>query len=322
MSERLIRACRGCLRRNLGLRANEKVAIVTDEALLEVAHAFEIAAREITGDVIVFEIAGSRDHGEEPPDEAARGMAESDVVVAPLSRSISWTRARARATRAGTRVASLPEVTEGILLRSGEADYDRIRERVNRLADLLDAGDEVRIRTEAGTALTLSIAGREAHGRKGGIYREPGHWGNLPCGEAFIAPLEGTAQGVYLVDASQTGVGRVEVPIRIGVQEGRATAIRGGKEAERLRAMLEGAGSPLAFNVAELGIGCNDAARLSGITLEDEKVLGTCHIALGSNEFFGGAVRAGLHLDGVIRAPTILVNGKVVVEAGKMRAGG
>jgi leucyl aminopeptidase (aminopeptidase T) len=322
VSEPLIRACAGCLQGNLALRSGERVAIVTDATLLPIAIAFESAAREITNDVELIEIPPATRAGEEPPDEAATALEESDVAVAPLGQSISWTRARARATRAGTRIASLPGITEEILLRSHAADYVRIRERVNRLADLLDAGEEVRIRTAGGTALALSIAGRDAHGRKGGLYREPGDWGNLPCGEAFIAPLEGSARGSYLVDASHTGVGRVEAPIRIDVHEGHATAIRGGKEADRLRALLEGAGSRMAFNIAEFGVGCNDSARLGGTTLEDEKVLGTCHVALGSNEFFGGEVRAGVHLDGVIRAPTILIDGETIVKAGKLLADG
>jgi len=318
VTDRLIGACRRCFDHNLGLRAGERVAVVTDALLCRIGNAFETAARESDCRVALLEIPVARRNGEEPPAEAALMMAEADVAVLPLARSISWTRARVRATEAGTRLASMPGVTAEILLRNVNADYDAIRKRVNGMADLLDSGCEVRVSAEAGTDLVLRIDRRRAHGRKGGLYREAGHWGNLPCGEAFIAPLEGSAEGVYVVDGSQAGVGELKMPIRIEVRDGRAVAIRGADEADRLRAALEAADDPLAFNLAELGIGCNDAARGTGVTLEDEKALGTCHLALGSNAFFGGTVEVGLHLDGVIRDPSLWIDGAPLLERGRL----
>jgi len=312
------RVCRSALSHNLGLRSGERVVVVSDGPLLPIGRAFEEAARRITPRVDFVEIPVAARAGEEPPGPAARAMREADVVLLPVSRSLSWTRAREEATRAGARVASMPGITEETVLRTLGADYEAIRVRANELADRLDAGDRVSIRSDAGTDLALDIAGRRAHGRKGGIYREPGQWGNLPCGEAFLAPVEGTARGVYVIDASHGGVGRVAVPIRVTVERGRAVDFEGGEQAPRLRALLESAADPLACNVAELGIGCNPFARVSGVTLEDEKALGTCHPALGGNAMFGGAVRIALHLDGVLRAPTIAIDGRIVLDAGRI----
>jgi aminopeptidase len=185
-----------------------------------------------------------------------------------------------------------------------------VRERANRVCDRLDRASEVQVTTAAGTELFFSIAGRLAHGRKGGLYREPGQWGNLPCGEAFVAPVEGSARGVYVVDASHGGVGTLAEPIRVRVEDGRAVRIDGGREAARLRGLLESAGEPEAFNLAEFGVGCNHAARICGVTLEDEKVLGTCHLALGRNDLFGGTVRASVHVDGVLAAPRMRLDGE------------
>ena len=318
MNEAALRACGRALRHNLGLRSGERVAVIADRPMLRPARLFETAARSITPRVEWVEIRTPQRSGAEPSAEAAGAMLRAEVVLLLVSRSLSWTRAREEATRAGARLASMPGITEEIVLRTLGCDYTAVRERANRLADLLDAGGRARIRSEAGTELELRIGGRRAHGRKGGIYREPGQWGNLPCGEAFIAPVEGTARGVYVVDASHGGVGRLSEPIRISVDGGRATGFDGGEEAARLRALLESAGTPSAFNVAELGIGCNDAARVTGVTLEDEKALGSCHVALGSNAMFGGTVRAGIHLDGVIRNPTIEIDGVTVLEAGQI----
>jgi aminopeptidase len=210
----------------------------------------------------------------------------------------------------------MPRLDESILRRTLIIDYEPVRERANRLCDRLDRAARVRVTTAAGTDLSFGIEGRVAHGRKGGLYREPGQWGNLPCGEAFVAPIEGSARGVYVVDASHSGVGTVVEPIRIGVEDGRAVRIEGGDEAERLRALLESVGEPEAFNLAEFGIGCNHAARICGIPLEDEKVLGTCHLALGRNDLFGGTVRASVHVDGVLTRPRILLDGEDLALGG------
>jgi leucyl aminopeptidase (aminopeptidase T) len=236
-------------------------------------------------------------------------MAVADVALLVTECSLSWTDARRGATSRGTRVASMPRLTEDILLRTLTIDYEIVRRRANRLCDRLDVATRVRVTSPAGTDLSFGVGGRVAHGRKGGLYREPGHWGNLPCGEAFIAPVEGTGEGVYVVDASQAGVGKLEKPIRVHVEAGRATQIDGGREAEQLRGVLAEVDDPGAYNLAEFGIGCNHAARITGVTLEDEKALGTCHLALGRNDLFGGTVRVGLHVDGVLHAPTVFVDG-------------
>ncbi|RMD58655.1 aminopeptidase, partial [Candidatus Parcubacteria bacterium] len=127
-----------------------------------------------------------------------------------------------------------------------------------------------------------------------------------------------SAEGHYVVDASHAGVGKVEVPIRISVRRGLVTRVDGGAEAGALSELLAGIEDERAYNVAEFGIGCNDHAKLSGATIEDEKVLGTCHLALGSNIYFGGSVQVSVHLDGVLRAPTVFFDGEKVLEGGRL----
>lgn len=317
-TEQIEEACGRALRVNLGLRPGERFLVVTDASKLPIGRAFEAAARKLTDRVELLEIPVGEVNGAEPPEEAAQRMLQADVLVMPLAQSLSWTRARRAATEQGARIASMARITEDMILRTFGIDYEPIRARVNRLCDLLDAGRHVRIETAAGTALELGIEGRAAHGRSGGIYREPGQWGNLPCGEAFIAPVEGTAEGVYVVDAAQAGVGQVTSPIRITVEQGRATAIEGEEEAEELAELLASVDSPQAYNIAELGIGCNPGARVSGIILEDEKVLGTCHIALGNNALFGGTIDVPVHVDGVMRDPSLWLDGAPVLRAGQL----
>lgn len=315
----LAKACLHALKHNLGLQAHERVLIVTDENRLRIAEAFKQAAQTITENIAQIEIPVPEFNGQEPPAEAARKMLHADVVLMPVTRSLSWTRARMAATDNGARVASMGGgLDEDIIRRTLVVDYRPIRERVNRLCDLLDSAREIHVTNGLGTDIRMSAQGRPGRGRKGGIYTEPGYWGNLPCGEAFIAPVEGSARGVYVVDASHAGVGKVETPITIEVENGRAVSISGGAEAKTLERMLVDFGDAKAYNIAEFGIGCNDKAQITGATIEDEKKLGTCHIALGNNALFGGTIDVGIHVDGVMRNPSIYFDGKCVMQEGKL----
>ena len=70
--------------------------------------------------------------------------------------------------------------------------------------------------------------------------------------------------------------------------------------------------------VAEFGVGTNDAARIIGNILEDEKVMGTIHIAFGNNVSMGGSVNVPIHLDGIVLSPSVEVDGKPLMDAGKL----
>jgi leucyl aminopeptidase (aminopeptidase T) len=129
-------------------------------------------------------------------------------------------------------------------------------------------------------------------------------------------PVEGASQGVLVVDGSMAGLGRIEdAPIRVEVADGRAVSVTGGREAARLLVMMDAAGAA-ARNVAELGVGTNERARITGTILEDEKILGTVHVAFGNNVSMGGTVAVPFHLDGVVLRPTLHVDGEMLLDRG------
>ncbi len=314
----LISACKHALKFNLGLKTNETVLIVTDKEKREIGHAFQEAALKFTKQVDFLEIPVFKLNGEEPPGYAAKKMLSANVVLMPLAKSLSWTQARRDATQTGVRIASMPQITEDIILRTFPIDYKSIKRRVNQIDDLFDIAKKIKVTTKLGTNIEFSVSERKGRGRNGGIYTVQGAWGNLPCGEAFIAPVEGSANGVYFVDASQAGVGKILEPIKVTVENGLAVKFEGRNEARTLQEMLEEVNDPNAFNIAEFGIGCNDKASIIGVTLEDEKVLGTCHIALGRNLFFGGTVDVGVHVDGVIKSPNIYFDSQPIMDEGEL----
>ncbi len=137
-----------------------------------------------------------------------------------------------------------------------------------------------------------------------------------------MMPAEGGTNGVFVVDGSMAGIGDLggKKPITIRVENGYAVEITGGEEADLLKSKLEPLGKP-AFNVAELGVGTNDAARIIGNILEDEKVMGTIHIALGNNMSMGGTVDVPIHLDGIVKDPTVELDGRLLMKDGKLLAG-
>jgi aminopeptidase len=316
-SPELLSASVIAIRDCLGTRPDERVLIVTERGLRAIGYALHEAAEDLGHDVLLVEMRPRRSNGEEPPPEVADLMSRFDVVLCPTSTSLTHTDARRAATAAGARVATLPNVTEEIMVRCMNADYTAIAARTNRICAMLADTRVIRVKAPAGTDIELPVAGRRALASTG-LFRERGQWGNLPTGEAYLAPREGESHGVVVVDGSMAGIGMTTEPIRIVVEGGYATGITGGPSAERLAALLDRHGRD-ARNVAEFGIGTNDRAKLTGVILEDEKVMGTIHIAFGDNKSMGGSIGVASHLDGLITRPTVWFDERLVMEEGELR---
>jgi len=299
----------------LGLKRGEYFLVITDKEKMNIGRAFQKTAEQMGATAMLVEVPVSGLDGTEPPANVAKIWKEFDAFVAPTTYSLSHTKARREACEAGARGATLPGITEDILSRTLDIDYDEMKKVTSKLCGILDKGKEVKITSPGGTNLTFSIDGRKGDPDTG-ICNEKGDFTNLPGGEAYIAPKEGTANGILVVDGSM-GKGLVDEPIRITIKDGRATKFEGGKSAREIAAIFAKQ-PPIATNIAEFGIGTNPAARIGGNILEDEKVKGTIHIALGNNANFGGKVDVPIHMDGIVRTPTFWVDGKKVMKDGEL----
>jgi leucyl aminopeptidase (aminopeptidase T) len=286
----------------LGVRAGENVVVVTDPTRRAIADALVDGGRGRGAEVVLLEMSERETHGTEPPAAIAAAMLESDVYIAPTSKSISHTDARKNATERGIRGATMPGITEDMLARTMSADYAAIKKRSDALAEALTNGSLVTITSAEGT--------------DDGDLREPGAFGNLPAGEGFIAPLEGGTTGRIVFDGSIWPVGILDEPLVVDIEDGYAVELSG-KSAAEFRSWIEPHGRE-AFAVAELGIGTNDSAQLTGNVLEDEKILGTIHVAFGDNHSFGGRIRVASHQDGIVRAPTVSIDGTTVLDGGRL----
>lgn len=299
------------LRTCLGLKPKESILIIADKNKLKIGRAILKQASYAAAELI--EIPIGKVHGEEPPKKIAREMKQFDVIIAPTTKSLTHTKSREDACQAGARIATLPGINESILNRCINVDYCEMARLNQKLKKTLDNGSIIRIATKKGTNLSFSIKGRKAQ-VDSGILHKKGSSGNLPSGEVFIAPVEGTANGKFIVDASFAGIGKLEGDIEITVRNGLAAEVKG-KNAKTVVKWLNHVGK-CARNIAEFGIGTNDKAIVTGNLLEDEKVKGTVHLALGNNIYFGGKVDVPFHADGVILKPTVWVDNKLVMDNG------
>lgn len=289
----------------LGVKRGESVLIVVDTSTpMSIGESLFETAKNLGCEAMIVTMLPRTRHGEELPQAIAEAMKNADVVVAPTTFSLTHTQARINACKKGARIASMPGITEKMMSSGGmTADYTKVNEIAIVLYSRLEKTRKVRVVTDLGTDIVFDLEGSKWM-MDTGLCHEKGCSTNLPAGELYIAPKD--ANGVFVVDGSMSGIGLLDSTLEFNVMNRYVTDIKG-KHAQKLKAILDRVGEK-ARNIAEFGIGINPEARLIGNVLEDEKVGGTVHIALGDNSTFGGDVIAGIHLDGIITKPRLFVD--------------
>jgi leucyl aminopeptidase (aminopeptidase T) len=314
------------------------------EGLLELAKATAEAGREVGLEMLHTEFDARVSHGSEPGEElwrlafgdacfdallsagilgrirekkpntediaAARDIVLAnkagavDAVVALSNYSTSHTRFRdLLTTQADVRYASMPLFETDMLFGSMDADWGAIKRKTLAACERLDGAVSARITTPEGTDITLGLSGRKANPDTG-VLDAPGAFSNLPAGEAYVAPLEGTANGTLVIIWGPAG--KLGSPITVDVADGRAGEVLGDDPyTDRLIEQLDR--FPDNRNIAELGIGTNDKATRPDNILESEKIAGTIHIAFGDNSSMGGVISTPYHQDFVYFGPTVML---------------
>lgn len=311
----LDRAVKAVIRDCLVVHEGEQVLVIANPSTQGIGERLRQEAQEAGAEAILALMAERGSHAEEPPAAIAAAMLVSEVILAPTVQSLSHTAARKAATDAGARAATLPGVTEEMLARVMSADMGELRRRGHALAEILTGGNEARITCPRGSDLRLSIEGRTGIPDAGEL-GDPGAFGNLPCGEGFISPLHDVGEGRLVVDGTIAAIGIPAEPVELELKTGSLVSASGA-EGHRLMELLTAHGAE-ATHVAELGIGTNEKATLSGEVLEDEKLLGTVHVAFGASAAIGGAIQVPVHLDCVVMKPDLTIDGEPVVQGGRL----
>jgi leucyl aminopeptidase (aminopeptidase T) len=299
------------IQRCLAVRSGEDVLVVADAGTRRIGEALRDGAAKAGADAVLAIMDERATDGTDPPRPVAAAMSACDVFIAPTSRSLSHTPARKRASEAGARGATLPGVTEEMLARVMAVDSELMARRSQAVAALLEGAADARVSCPLGTNFRLDLTGRSGIADDGDLTAS-GAFGNLPAGEAFIAPLSGEGT---IVASSLAPLGLTDEPAALTVRDGRIVAAEGGLGPEYLR-LLQVHGE-LGSNLAELGVGTNDRAQLTGNVLEDEKILGTVHVAFGASAGIGGTVSVPIHLDVVVLDASLQVGGTTVLDGGR-----
>lgn len=315
-SDLIERGARKLVEVNARVRPAERVVVVTDETMREMAERVAHAATLVGGEVVTCTMPSRARDGQEPPAPVAAAMKEAHVIFSPVAVSITHTKAMRSALDAGARAILMTAYTDEVLTSAAllETDFATQAAVCRRLGAAFTAGNEVHLTSPKGTDLRFSITGRRANVLTN--VPEPGELAPVPDIEVNVVPLEGTAQGHLVADASvpYLAIGVLREPIVCTVTDGFITHMEGGVEAEKLESTLRSHGDPNCFNVAELGVGLNPNAQLTGRMLEDEGVIGTIHIGIGTSHTLGGNVVAPSHYDLVMWEPTITIDGTVVQQ--------
>lgn len=299
----------------IALRPGERLLVLVDEPLRHAGAALCAAAADMAAGAKLREVDSGRRPFQVIPGDLVTAVAAADAVVSLLSRielnrphsPLQAAVAAFRSSGQG-RWATAHYVDQHMLDHEIAVDYAAVERVAAGLAARLRQADRMRLVTDAGTDLSFRIGSRPVHVESGRL-RSPGSIGNLPAGETFVAPLEGSAEGRLVVDLS-LGDLEIEQPVTLTFHAGEVIAIDGGEAAAILAQRLSG--DPARRALGEFGLGANPWLRPRGRVTVDEKVLGTAHIAVGANQSFGGENPADTHYDCVIKQPLVYADGNLI----------
>lgn len=302
-----------------GTKPGEKAVIVTEPCMLSMAEAMAAAVIAAGAEPVITVLTPRSADGQEPPEPVAAAMKASNVFFNVVRTSITHTRATRDAAAAGSRGMMMTQFSEEMLMGGGiNADFRAIAPQCEAVAKALEGSETIHLTTPHGTDLTFSARGRRGNALTCLI--EPGMFTTVPTIEANVSPLEGTAEGTIVADASipYIGIGLLKEPITFKVEKGMIVSITGGSQADILKRNWESKNDPLVYNVAEMGIGLNPECRFIGYMLEDEGVYGSVHIGTGTNITLGGVIKAACHYDLIMTGATIVADGRYVLKDGKV----
>lgn len=323
----LVRHATTLVQRTLRVRPEQQICIAADSEvspLLVWTIAGAVSAAGGIPSVVHYEALARP--GMDPPAPVGAALLAADAIVACVSRSISFSK-YVQEAYLGRKIpyVVMSNATEDMLMRgAATADVDLVADIGYRTRDALNRGTTVRVTTPHGTDVTFDTGERPWYSYSS-FFEDGATAAVFPGGEVNTCPNEHSGEGRIVIDSFMMEIGRLREPIVWELRGGRIVSIEGGEEAARLERLLAEHGDENARWIGELAIGTNYAARTIGSALEDKQVYGHCHVALGTGVSapdgrYTRRYTSTLHLDGVMTAPTVTVDGETVVAAGEILA--
>ncbi len=300
----------------MGVRRGERVTILSDKPRNQVARAIFNVSEEIGADPIIVELSPYRWDGKELPLHVAKAMVSSDVIFAPTEHSISHTKARLAATKAGARVASMPGIRSSEMKGPMTADFEEIAANIRRIYEAIRRKKKIIVKGSSGTDITMQVDGRMWITEDHGIAREKGAFTNLPTGNLFAPIVERSANGNIVVDGTLDNQ-KLRTPLRLEVKKGQIVSFEGGKEREYMEEKFQEGGKRARY-IGGFGMGMNPKAKVVGHPLQDEISLGTAHFYIGENFSFGGKIRSPVRMSALIKKATVKIGEITILEEGEL----
>lgn len=305
----------------LKLQGHESLLIVTDDNHLREAQALKKEAEKTGAFVIITIVPIDSPQKGKVFDHLAQSMMKADVIIGATTYSFITTKAVKTALEGGSRFLSLPLSTKN---KKSMLSYDFIkfdpeiaRKRSEKIIPLLNSGEKVRITTELGTDLTLSVKDRIAHSFLGTAQKK-GDFASASF-EVYIAPEENSAKGQIIVDGAIGYIGKITEPFKIQFEEGRLIEIEENQSGKELKEYMESFNCPNINVAGEFGIGLNDMAKTEGrCYIEDEAAYKTFHIGLGRNIALGGQMYSNGHFDIIVKNPNIYIDDIQITKNGEI----
>lgn len=317
----MAKAARSIVEINLGVKAGEQVTIVTEPKQMRIAEALAAAVIAAGAEPSIHMMMPRERDGQEPPKTIAAAMKESDAFIGAVFTSITHTHAVKDACAAGSRGVMLTQFSEEQMITGGvHANFYEAAANCKKVAAAMAGAEVITITTPMGTNLTVSGKGRRGNALTGLV--APGEFGPVPTIEANVSPVEGSANGVIVADASipYIGIGLLKTPVKVEVKNGYIIpeSIVGGEEAKKLAMDWINKNDSQVYNIAEVGVGLNPECKFTGSMLEDEGVYGSLHIGVGTNITLGGVIKAACHYDLIMTQPTLTADSVVILKDGKL----
>ena len=305
----MLTAASGALEHLFRISADDKVLILTDSYTSTVADAFRQVLVKKGCTVEIYEIKNNDRPIKEIPTTLEKMLPLKTIVLniikafpEEIAFRIKWI-FKIKENKLA-KLGHMPGINEEMMLNSVNVDFAEMKSTAGKIINILSGSSRLHITTKEGTNLMLGVEGRifiEDIGVK------PGEDCNLPCGEVYCAPLETEANGMIIFDASIGDIGVLDYSLKVYVEKGRIKKFESEDNdlVKRINTLQNVDDD--AMVIGELGIGVNPGARITGNMLEDEKALGTAHIAFGNNADFtgGGNNHSSIHRDYLFYKPTI-----------------
>jgi leucyl aminopeptidase (aminopeptidase T) len=263
---------------------------------------------------------------------AARTAADAPVNELVMSRGVRSVNVgnelyptQERAMRYGMSMDSLSRLFwNGI-----NVDYSQLQMTAERVRAALAAGQQVHLTNPNGTDLTLGIAKRPVFVSDGVISADDRKRGGaatavwLPAGEAFLAPVRGTAEGKIV--ATQLFFEGNEIRnLTLTISKGKVTNMTAQSGLEPLKARYDAAGAGKdQFGVIDFGLNSSITVG-SGSKLLTWVPAGMVSVVIGTNTWAGGDNRSNFGLSAFLPGSTVTIDGKPLVKDGQLQmpAGG